>query len=44
MLQQLTDVVAIEHFEVMRPSLHDIFVRIAKPELDEQPAEELLAG
>ena len=44
MLQQLAEEVAIEHFEVMRPSLHDIFVRIARPELDQQPTEEMVAG
>ena len=43
-LQQLATAVAIEHFEVMRPSLHDIFVRIARPELDQQPAEQMLAS
>jgi ABC-2 type transport system ATP-binding protein len=26
----------IEHFETVRPSLHDIFVRIAKPQSEEQ--------
>jgi ABC-2 type transport system ATP-binding protein len=30
----------IEHFEVARPSLHDIFVRIAGPGADEQTASE----
>jgi ABC-2 type transport system ATP-binding protein len=29
----------VQHFEVTRPSLHDIFVRIARPTLEElQPA------
>jgi ABC-2 type transport system ATP-binding protein len=27
----------IEHFEIARPSLHDIFVRIAQPEPQEHP-------
>jgi ABC-2 type transport system ATP-binding protein len=28
----------VRHFEVTRPSLHDIFVRIARP-VSEEPAE-----
>lgn len=32
-LRELTDAVALTHFEVIRPSLHEIFVRIARPEL-----------
>lgn len=31
-LRQLAEVTPLEHFEVIRPSLHDIFVRIARPE------------
>lgn len=30
-LQQLTQQATVEHFEVIKPSLHDIFVHIAKP-------------
>jgi len=30
-LQQLTAKTAVHHFEITRPSLHDIFVRIARP-------------
>jgi hypothetical protein len=31
----------VDHFEVIRPSLHDIFVRIANPqETDLDPAEQ----
>jgi ABC-2 type transport system ATP-binding protein len=30
-LQELTSRTAVHHFEITRPSLHDIFVRIAKP-------------
>jgi ABC-2 type transport system ATP-binding protein len=30
-LQQLAARTAVYHFEVTRPSLHDIFVRIARP-------------
>lgn len=31
-LKQLADTRNLSHFEVVRPSLHDIFVRIARPE------------
>ena len=31
-LRQLMALGALEHFELARPSLHDIFVRIARPE------------
>jgi ABC-2 type transport system ATP-binding protein len=30
-LQALVQKSAVEHFEITRPSLHDIFVRIANP-------------
>ena len=43
-LQELASEVNLEHFEVIRPSLHDIFVRIAKPEpgeLDAVPESEV---
>jgi ABC-2 type transport system ATP-binding protein len=30
-LQQLAARTAVQHFEISRPSLHDIFVRIARP-------------
>jgi ABC-2 type transport system ATP-binding protein len=30
-LQQLASRTPVHHFEITRPSLHDIFVRIAKP-------------
>jgi ABC-2 type transport system ATP-binding protein len=33
-LQELTSRTAVHHFEITRPSLHDIFVRIAKPTED----------
>jgi ABC-2 type transport system ATP-binding protein len=37
-LGRLSTLTAVHHFEVCRPSLHDIFVRIAKPgPEDEQP-------
>ncbi len=32
LLRRLADSVALTHFEVIRPSLHEIFVRIARPE------------
>lgn len=31
-LRRLTDAVPLSHFEVIRPSLHEIFVQIARPE------------
>jgi ABC-2 type transport system ATP-binding protein len=31
-LQRLVAATAVQHFELVRPSLHDIFVRIARPE------------
>jgi ABC-2 type transport system ATP-binding protein len=34
-LQTLVQKCAVEHFEITRPSLHDIFVRIANPTADE---------
>ena len=40
-LQQLAAKTAVHHFEIARPSLHDIFVRIARPtEADGVPARE----
>ena len=36
LLTQLTAKTAVELFEVTRPSLHDIFVRIAGPEAEEE--------
>src|SRR3954463_4005872 len=38
-LQQLTARTAVSHFEITRPSLHDIFVRIARPAEEERPAD-----
>jgi ABC-2 type transport system ATP-binding protein len=38
-LQELLNRTMVEHFELARPSLHDIFVRIAGPEA--RPAEEV---
>lgn len=38
LVQQLSAASKVNHFEEMRPSLHDIFVRIARPEqLNQQP-------
>ena len=34
-LQQLAERATVEHFEVLRPSLHDIFVSIARPRPEE---------
>ena len=31
-LQQLSSIASIDHFEVIKPTLHEIFVRIAKPD------------
>jgi ABC-2 type transport system ATP-binding protein len=40
-LQQLAAKTAVHHFEIARPSLHDIFVRIARPaDADDVPARE----
>ncbi len=41
-LAKLADLGSLIHFEVIRPSLHEIFVRIARPspgELSDEPAE-----
>ena len=32
-LQRLVTRTAVRHFEITRPSLHDIFVRIARPDV-----------
>jgi ABC-2 type transport system ATP-binding protein len=41
-LKRLVARTTVQHFEVARPSLHDIFVRIAKP--DAEPAAVLPVG
>jgi ABC-2 type transport system ATP-binding protein len=38
LLESLLGRTRISHFEVTRPSLHDIFVRIASPDLVQEPA------
>ena len=43
-LRSLADQVDLEHFEVIRPSLHDIFVRIAKPTEEEMAGDETTAA
>ncbi len=39
-LQQLVQKTDVHHFEITRPSLHDIFVRIARPSADDIQAAE----
>jgi ABC-2 type transport system ATP-binding protein len=34
-LRELVNQARVEHFEIARPSLHDIFVRIARPHAEE---------
>jgi ABC-type uncharacterized transport system ATPase subunit len=31
-LRQLADQATVAHFELVKPSLHDIFIQIARPE------------
>ena len=40
-LHELLARTEVHHFEQTRPSLHDIFVRIAKPQPDETDEEEV---
>ena len=42
-LRRLVAAVDVQHFEVTRPSLHDIFVRIARPTQDELASEAVVA-
>jgi ABC-2 type transport system ATP-binding protein len=37
-LQQLVQKTAVHHFEITKPSLHDIFVRIARPSVEDLKA------
>ncbi len=39
-LQALLQVTAVQHFELKKPSLHDIFVEIARPTAEELPASQ----
>lgn len=41
LLQELSRQISVDHFEVIRPTLHEIFVRIAKPDLAEINKAEL---
>ncbi len=36
-LQKLTQKTAVQHFELTKPALHDIFVRIAQPDATDMP-------
>jgi ABC-2 type transport system ATP-binding protein len=42
-LQELVRAGAVQHFEVTKPSLHDIFVRIANPAAEEMTPKEVSA-
>ena len=42
-LAELVRAGRVEHFEITRPSLHDIFVRIANPALDSQDVPEVMS-
>ena len=42
-LQELVRAGAVEHFEITKPSLHDIFVRIANPSLDPDDVPEVMS-
>lgn len=43
-LRRLVAVVDVQHFEVTRPSLHDVFVRIARPTQDELARDEAVTA
>jgi len=40
-LRQLVEQTAVQHFEIAKPSLHDIFVRIARPTAEEMREPEV---
>lgn len=40
-LQHLSREVSVDHFEVIKPTLHEIFVRIAKPDAVKPPSDEI---
>ena len=40
-LRQIADQSELSHFEIIRPSLHEIFVRIARPYADDESSEQM---
>ncbi len=44
LLRELASRTTVRHFEVCKPSLHDIFIRIAKPDLQEMPVPKTTGG
>ena len=44
LLRELAARTTVRHFEVCKPSLHDIFIRIAKPDAQELPVAKTTGG